>query len=63
MSIQARGTYLVGPSVLIPGSELQNPDDLVDLGAHLVHSEVAVLQRLFHALATRGLGRHKDFDS
>ena len=43
--------YLIGPGVLVPGGELQHPDDLVDLGAHLLEGEVAVLQGFLHALA------------
>lgn len=55
--------YLIGPSVLIPGRELQHSDDFVDLGAHLLEGEVAVLQRLLHPMAARRLGGHKDFDT
>lgn len=55
--------YLVGPGILIPGRELQHSDDFVDLGAHLLEGEVAVLQGLLHAVAARRLGGHKDFDT
>lgn len=56
-------THLVGPGVLVPGRELQHADDLVNLGAHLLESEVAVLQGLLHAVAARRLGRHEDLDA
>ena len=55
--------YLVGPRVLVPGRELQNSDDLVDLATHLLKGEVTVLQGLLHTLAAGRLGCHKYFDT
>ena len=54
--------YLIGPGVLVPGGELQHPDDLVDLGAHLVEGEDPVPHRVLHARPSAGLGRHEDLD-
>lgn len=56
-------TYLVGPGVLVPGRKLQHSDDFIDLCAHLLKSEVTVLQGLLHTVAARCLGCHKDLDS
>lgn len=55
-------TYLVRPRILVPGRKLQHSDDFVDLGTHLLKSEVTVLQGLLHTMAARCLGCHKDFD-
>lgn len=55
--------YLVRPSVLVPGRQLQHPDDFVNLRAHFLKSEVSVFQGLFHAVAARCLCGHKDFDA
>lgn len=50
-SIVITCVYLISPGILIPGRELQHSDDFVDLGAHLLEGEVAVLQGLLHAVA------------
>lgn len=57
------GLYLISPGVFIPRGELQDPDDLVDLGAHLLKGEPPVPLRLLHAGASAALGRHKDLYS
>lgn len=56
-------TYLVCPSILIPGCKLQHSDDFVDLGTHLLKGEVTVLQGLLHTVAAWRLGCHKYFDT
>lgn len=56
------GLYLVRPGVFVPRGELQDPDDLVDLSAHLLKGEPPVPLRLLHAGASAALGRHKDLD-
>ena len=60
---RACASYLIGPGILVPGSELQHPDDLVDFGGHLLEGEVAVLQRLLNPVALGCLGGHEDLDS
>lgn len=57
------GHYLISPGVLIPRGQLQDPDDLVDLCAHLLEGEPPVPLRLLHAGASAALGRHKDLYS
>lgn len=57
------GLYLIRPGVFIPRGELQDPDDLVDLGAHLLEGEPPVPLRLLHTGTSAALGRHKDLYS
>lgn len=57
-----RGLYLISPGIFIPRGELQYPDDLVDLGAHLLKGEPPVPLRLLHTGASAALSRHKDLN-